>query len=109
MILIIIDNNINIPFLIPTTNYVSSASLDQSRNKLINFTSVFIQTTDRVTGRKAGSLQTEEMLKVLGRFSLSLKWQEETNNKSQIFFSSLKILCCHDNTWFHLNLTFLKP
>ena len=22
---------------------------------------------------------------------------------------SLKILCCSDNTWFHLNLTFLKP
>ena len=22
---------------------------------------------------------------------------------------SLKILCCHDDTWFHLNLTFLKP
>ena len=20
-----------------------------------------------------------------------------------------KILCCHDDTWFHLNLTFLKP
>ena len=24
-------------------------------------------------------------------------------------FFSLKILCCHDDTWFHLNLTFLKP
>ena len=23
-------------------------------------------------------------------------------------FFSLKILCCHDDTWFHLNLTFLK-
>ena len=22
---------------------------------------------------------------------------------------SLKILCCHDDTWLHLNLTFLKP
>ena len=22
---------------------------------------------------------------------------------------SLKILCCYDNTWFHLNSTFLKP
>ena len=22
---------------------------------------------------------------------------------------SLKILCCYDDTWFHLNLTFLKP
>ena len=21
----------------------------------------------------------------------------------------LKILCCHDDTWFHLNLTFLRP
>ena len=26
-----------------------------------------------------------------------------------VFFSSLKILCCHDDTWFHMNLTFLKP
>ena len=22
---------------------------------------------------------------------------------------SFKIQCCHDNTWFHLNLTFPKP
>ena len=22
---------------------------------------------------------------------------------------SLKILCCHNDTWFYLNLTFLKP
>ena len=41
MILIIIDYNINIPFLIPIANYVSSAFLDQSHDKLINFTSVF--------------------------------------------------------------------
>ena len=41
MILIIIDYSINIPFLIPTTNYVSSAFLDQSHDKLINFTSIF--------------------------------------------------------------------
>ena len=50
-------------------------------------------------------------------FNLSLEWQEETNCKCQTFFSpslykfkevSFKILCCHDDTWFHLNLTFLK-
>ena len=46
-------------------------------------------------------------------FYLSLKWQEETNYKCQIFFSfsiqsyeevPLKSLCCHDDTGFHLNL-----
>ena len=26
----------------------------------------------------------------------------------QILKVSLKILCCHDDTWFHQNLTFLK-
>ena len=32
------------------------------------------------------------------------KGQEEI--KSQLaFFFSFKILCCHDDTWFHLNLT----
>ena len=29
-------------------------------------------------------------------------------NKLCVGFFSLKILCCHDDTWFHLNLTFLK-
>ena len=28
---------------------------------------------------------------------------------TSVRFFSLKILCCHDNIWFHLNLTFLKP
>ena len=28
---------------------------------------------------------------------------------TSVKFFSLKILCCHDDTWFHLNLTFLKP
>ena len=47
----------------------------------------------------------------------AFKQQEETNDKSQIFpllytklrGVSFKILCCHDDTWFHLSLTFLKP
>ena len=42
--------------------------------------------TERVTGRKARGLQMEE-----------------------IGCKSLKILCCYDDTWFHPNLTFLKP
>ena len=45
---------------------------------------------ERVTGRKARGLQTEEV-----------------GCNCQIF--ALKILYCHDDTWFHLNLTFLKP
>ena len=44
----------------------------------------------RVTGRKARGLQMEEI-----------------GCKCQIF--ALKILYCHDDIWFHLNLTFLKP
>ena len=32
---------------------------------------------------------------------------EKLNLKWQTFFFFL-ILCCHDYTWFHLNLTFLK-
>ena len=43
--------------------------------------------------------------------------QEEINCKWQTFFSFsiqsyrklLLIMCCHDDTQFHLNLTFLKP
>ena len=30
-------------------------------------------------------------------------------NRGNRLFVSLKILCCHDDTWFHQNLTFLKP
>ena len=46
-------------------------------------------------------------------FSLSLRWEEETNYKFQVFcfrfFFSFRILCCREDTWFYLNLTFLKP
>ena len=44
----------------------------------------------RVTGRKARGLQMGEI-----------------GCKCQIF--AFKILYCHDDIWFHLNLTFLKP
>ena len=59
-----------------------------------------------------GSPNGGDRLQVSDIFSLSLKQQEETNYMCQIFFPSLisfKILCCHDFTWFHLNLTCLKP
>ena len=64
-----------------------------------------------------GSPNRGNRLQVSDIFYLSLKQQEETNYKCQIFFPSLykfknlqiQILCCHDNTWFHLNLTFPKP
>ena len=36
---------------------------------------------------------------------LSIRRKQTTS----VRFFSLKILCCHDDTWFHLNLTFLKP
>ena len=45
---------------------------------------------ERVTGRKARGLQMEEIdCKSQMFFSLSLKWQEETNYKCQIFPPSL--------------------
>ena len=46
--------------------------------------------SERVTGRKARSLQTEEIgCKCQMVFYLSLKRQEETNYKCQIFFPFL--------------------
>ena len=71
--------------------------------------------TERVTGRKARGLQTEEIgckcqtfLSLLSArrkqasdiFSFSIQIQKEV---------SLKILCYHNDTWFHLKLTILKP
>ena len=49
--------------------------------------------------------------------SLSSSRRKQTSVRFFFFFvlytnlkrGSLKILCCHDNTWLHLNLTFLKP
>ena len=42
---------------------------------------------ERVKGRKVRGLQTEEIgYKGQTFFSLSLKWQEETNYKCQLFF-----------------------
>ena len=72
----------------------------------------------RVTGRKARGLQTEEIHCKCQTFFLVS--QVARGNKIQVsdFFPfsmqnekelSLKILCCHDNTRFHLTLTFLKP
>ena len=46
--------------------------------------------SERVIGRKARDLQTEEIgCKCRTFFYLSLKWQEDTNYKCQIFFPSL--------------------
>ena len=40
---------------------------------------------ERVTGRKARGLQTENRLQGLRHFCLSLKWQEETNSQGKVF------------------------
>ena len=57
----------------------------------------------RVTGRKARDPQAEE---------INCKWQTSffffllyTKLKGGLF----KILCCQEDPWFSLNLTFLKP
>jgi len=67
---------------------------------------------DQESPNGGNRLQVSDIFK-----SLSLKQQEETNYMSDFFpFSiqflkevSFNILCCHNDTWFHLNLTFLKP
>ena len=68
------------------------------------------------SGRKAKGLQMEE-ISCIRCFFISVKQREEANNKCHFFFLlytnlkeiSFKILCCHDYTWFHPNLSFLKP
>ena len=69
-------------------------------------TNDIVHLSERITSRKARGLQTEEIGLKCQTIFLSLKLQEETNYKCHIF--SCKILCCQD-TWFHLNLTCLKP
>ena len=54
-----------------------------------------------------GSPKRGKRLQAADIFSLSLKRQEGTNYKGQML--SPKILCCHDDTWFHLNLLFSNP
>ena len=65
-----------------------------------------------------GSPNGGNRLQVSDIFSLSLLSgrRKQTSVTSPTPFSrqiwkevSLKILCCHNDTWFHLNLTFLKP
>ena len=69
----------------------------------------------RVTGRKAKGLQTEEIACKCQTF-LSLLSGRRKQTSDIFFFSmqiekevSLIILCCHNDTWFHLKLTILKP
>ena len=67
----------------------------------------------RVTGRKARGLQIEE---IGCKFTFLLRGRRKQTTV-RFFFPSLykvkkrflKILCCHEDTWLHLNLTFLKP
>ena len=71
--------------------------------------------SERVTGRKARGLQTEERgCKCQTFLSLLSGRRKQTSDifsslyKFKRRFLSLKMLCCHD-TWFHLKLTALKP
>ena len=70
---------------------------------------------ERVTGRKARGLQTEEIACKCQTF-LSLLSSRRKQTSDIFSFSiqiqkevSLKILCCHNDTWYHLKLTVLKP
>ena len=71
--------------------------------------------SEKVTGRKARGLQTEEIACKCQTFLSLLSGRKKQTN---YFFPSLykfkrevslKILCCHNDTWFHLKLTILKP
>ena len=64
--------------------------------------------SERVTGRKARGLQMEERgykCQTLFISPLSGRRRQTTS----VRFFPLKILCFHDDTWFHLNLTYCKP
>ena len=72
---------------------------------------------ERVTGRKGRGFQKEEIGCKCQIFFLSLL-SGRRKQTSVIFFSPslykfkevfLKILCCHNDTCFHLNLTSFKP
>ena len=63
---------------------------------------------ERVTGRKSRGPQTEEIGCKCQTFFISLLSGRRKQTTSVKFFP-FAILCCHDETWFHLNLTFLKP
>ena len=75
-------------------------------------------TSERVTGRKAVGLQMGEIGFKCQAFFLSLLRARRKQTTSVLFFPfsiqnykevSFYNLCCHDNTWFHQNVTFLKP
>lgn len=69
---------------------------------------------ERVTGRKVRGLQTEKLACSVIHFYLS---SVAGGKKLAIVFASqfkfgavsMKILCCYNDTWFHLNLTIRKP
>ena len=69
----------------------------------------------RVTGRKARGLQREEIAcKCQTFFSLLSGRRKQTSGILFLLYTnlkefSLKILCCHNATWFYLKLTILKP
>ena len=77
---------------------------------------IWPQKSERVTGRKARGLQMEEMGCKCQTIFLSLLSSRRKQTSVRFFSPSLykfkkRFLlkfCFHDDTWFHLNLTFLK-
>ena len=53
-----------------------------------------------------GVAQSQTRLK---RLSSSSRDHLQSSSKGIYWILEKKILCCHNDTWFHLNLTFLKP
>ena len=69
---------------------------------------------ERVTGRKTRGLQTEEVGCECQTFLISLSGRRRQvldlfPSPSRSKEASFKALCCHEDTWFHLNVTFLEP
>ena len=81
---------------------------------------VILCVTERVAGRKPRGLQRRKYAASVKTFFIFLLNGRRKQITSVSFFpllyTKLKgvlffflILCCHDDTWFYLNLTFLKP
>ena len=93
-------------------------SLREDHPAQLPLTLVLGSSVERVTGRKARGLQTEEITCKCQTFFLSLKnGRRKQTTCVKIFFPSLykckkvslKILWCHEDTWLHPNLTFPQP
>ena len=100
-----------------TSLIFDSSNLRIKNSSFLSLASGGLLGSERVTGRKARGLQMEERGCKCQTFFTSLL-SGRRKQTAAVFspFSTqiqeevpFKILCCLDDTWLHLNLTFLKP